>query len=403
MKLTTAIARSLTLPDRVKSDRTFFDDDLPAFGVRVRHSGEARYVVQYKIGKKNRRKVLGSVRALDATKARTMAKDILAAIRFGRDPVAENFEERLRAGETFGALLPRFLARQRERLKPRSYVETERHLVVQSRSLHVRAVERIDRRAIAALLGDLNDNNGPGAANRCRASLSAYFTWLAKEGVVEANPVTFTNKAIEKGERRHVPSDGDLAKIWRGLGGDPYSSIIKLLMLLGSRRDEVGGLRWSEIDFERELITLSPARTKSRREFLIPLSPGAIRILRAQPKRLLPDGSESDFVFGFANRGFQDWSGSKAELDGRLKGVAPWVLHDFRRALSTAMHERFSVLPHVVESVLGHVSGHQGGIAGRYNKAAYIDERRRALRLWADHIASLVGEKPSGKVVKLRA
>ena len=48
-----------------------------------------------------------------------------------------------------------------------------------------------------------------------------------------------------------------------------------VLLLTGARREEIGGLRWSEIDFGRELITLSPERTKSRREFLIPLSPTA--------------------------------------------------------------------------------------------------------------------------------
>ena len=178
---------------------------------------------------------------------------------------------------------------------------------------------------------------------------------------------------------------------------------MKLLLLTGCRRDEIGGLKWSEIDLDRELITLPPARTKSRREFLVPLSPAAIKILRAQPKRQLPDGSERDFIFGHANRGWQDWSGSKAELDAKLKDVAParWVLHDFRRSISTSMHE-CGVQPHIVEALLGHVSGHQGGVAGKYNLAAYLDERRRALRRWADHLAGLVGEKPSGKVVKLR-
>ena len=48
-----------------------------------------------------------------------------------------------------------------------------------------------------------------------------------------------------------------------------------VLLLTGARREEIGGLRWSEIDFGRELITLSPERTKSRREFLISLSPTA--------------------------------------------------------------------------------------------------------------------------------
>ena len=308
-----------------------------------------------------------------------MAKDALAAVRLGKDPVADRFDAHVRAGETFGAFLSRFIAHQRARLKPRSFQETERHLTVQCRLFHGRPLDQVDRRVIAMRLGELAETSGPGAANRCRASLSAYFSWLAREGIVETNPVQFTNRAVEKGERKHVVPDSDLAKIWRALDDDQYSSIVKLLMLSGCRRDEIGGLRWSEIDFEQELATLPPSRTKSRQEFLIPLSPAAIKILRAQPKRQLPDGTERGFVFGHANRGWQDWSGSKRDLDAKLKGVAPWVLHDFRRSISTAMHERFGMQPHVVETLLGHVSGHQGGVAGKYNKAAYLDERRRAL------------------------
>ena len=137
LKLTTAVAKSLTLPPG-KRDKTYFDSDIAAFGVRVRAGGSRNWVVQYKIAGKNRRLVLGGVHALDAGKARAMAKDALAAIRLGNDPVAQKLDARMRAGDTFGALLPRFLARQRTELKPRSYEETERHLMVQCRSFHPR-------------------------------------------------------------------------------------------------------------------------------------------------------------------------------------------------------------------------------------------------------------------------
>jgi hypothetical protein len=50
--------------------------------------------------------------------------------------------------------------------------------------------------------------------------------------------------------------------------------------------------------------------------------------------------------------------------------------------------------PHVVEMLVNHVSGHKAGVAGIYNPAAYLIERRRALDKWGAHIAALVaGEK----------
>ena len=107
--------------------------------------------------------------------------------------------------ETFGALLQRYLARQRAKLKPRSYVETERHLLINAKPLHSRAVKSIDRRTIAALLSEIADSSGPYAANRVRASLSTYFMWLTREGLFEANVVANTT-ALRRMGPDHVCS-----------------------------------------------------------------------------------------------------------------------------------------------------------------------------------------------------
>jgi integrase len=392
MRITTASARALTLPAG-QSDKTYFDDALPTFGVRVRATGSKSYVLQYKVGGKNRRLVLGAVGEIDHGKARATAKDLIAKIRLGGDPASERHEARLLASETFAAWMPRFLARQRSRLKPRTLVEVERHLLIQSKALHGRPLVGIDRRTIAGLLSTVAESSGPGAANRLRASLSAFFTWVAREGVVDANVVSFTNRHTEGGARERVLSDIELAAIWRAADDGQYGAIVRLLILLGLRREEIGGLLWSEVDLERGIISLPPARTKNRRAFEVPLSAAALEILKALPR-------DRDFVFGRGDSGFQGWSKSKARLDARLTGaVASWVLHDVRRTLSTIMHERLSIMPHVVEAVLGHVSGHKAGVAGRYNRAEYLDERRRALTRWADFVAALAGDTTGERVV----
>ena len=202
MKLTTTTIRSLALPAGLP-DKTFFDDDLPGFGVRVRAGGSRTFVIQYKIGAKHRRMPLGSVSAIELGKARATAKDLLAAVRLGRDPAGEKLEQRQQTAYTFGALLPRFLARQRTRLKPRSYQEAERHLVAHAKPLHDLG-RREDRPSpIAIRLAEIAERSGPAAANRVRASLSAYFAWLLREGILEANPVLNTNKA-RRGWRPHT-------------------------------------------------------------------------------------------------------------------------------------------------------------------------------------------------------
>jgi integrase len=395
MKFTATTLRSIALPPGIR-DKIFFDDELPGFGLRLRASGSQIWTVQYKIGVKHRRLSLGTVTEIDIGKARSTAKDLLAKVRLGEDPFAVKLEQRAKMAECFGALLPRYLARQRARLKPRSLEEVERHLVAHAKPFHSRGIDNIDRRAVAMLLADIDAQSGPAAANRVRASLSGFFMWLVREGLLQANPVAVTNKSVENGSRERVLDDSELAAIWRGLEHQ-HGSILKLLILTGARRAEIGDLRWSEIDFENAMITLPPARTKNKRPHEIPLSSAALAILRAQPR------NERDFVFGRdgGSHGFQDWSGAKATLDARC-GIKKWVVHDFRRTVSTVMHDRLGVMPHVVEAVLGHVDGHKGGVAGIYNRSSYIDQKIVALDKWAAHIDELVHGKRSAEVVKLR-
>lgn len=160
---------------------------------------------------------------------------------------------------------------------------------------------------------------------------------------------------------------------------------MRLLILTGQRRDEVGGLALSEIS--GDLWTIPGDRTKNRRPHDVPLSLMALRVLRVGPLRL-----SRDLIFGTRDNGFSGWSKAKVELDARIKAngemVRPWRLHDLRRTTATGM-AALGVLPHVVEAVLNHVSGHRAGVAGIYNRATYAAEKRAALDAWSGHIAKL--------------
>jgi hypothetical protein len=63
------------------------------------------------------------------------------------------------------------------------------------------------------------------------------------------------------------------------------------------------------------------------------------------------------------------------------------------------MHE-MGIEPHIVETILNH-TGHKAGTAGVYNRAEYRALIRRAVIMWADHIAAIV-ENRGEKVVALR-
>jgi hypothetical protein len=134
MKLTVREIRAVKLP-RGAIDKVYFDERLPGFGLRFRASGVHSWMIQYMIGKRTRRVVLGLLSGLDPSKAYNMAKDILAQVRLGRDPATERAQARIKAAETFSALLPRFLERQQVKQKPSSYKETTSQIGVRQFSL----------------------------------------------------------------------------------------------------------------------------------------------------------------------------------------------------------------------------------------------------------------------------
>ena len=181
--------------------------------------------------------------------------------------------------------------------------------------------------------------------------------------------------------------DEELAAIWNEAGDGDYGAIVRLLILTGQRREEVGGHDLgSEIDLEGATWRIGGERTKNGLAHDVPLSSRAVDILRAVNRR---DGRA--LVFGSREGPFQGWCNAKSALDsarvGRARARAePWRLHDIRRTVATRMAD-LGVQPHVIEAVLNHISGHKAGVAGVYNRATYAAEKRHALDLWAAHVA----------------
>jgi len=348
-------------------------------GIRLREGGSRNWIFQYKLGGKNRRMSLGAVIPESVRTIREQAAQLHAKVKLGQDPAGEKEENVQRIADRFEPIANRYLAVKKESLRPRSYVEVERHIQQQAKSLHGLPITDITRRDIATLFGTIKENSGPVAANRLRSTLSDFFGWAISEGIeIESNPVLNTNKSEEK-SRDRVLKDHEIRTIWNNVSRD-YGSVIKLLMLTGQRRDEIGGLRWSEIT--DDAIELPAERTKNKRPHIVPLSAAAKEILASQD-------TCQEYVFGF--REFAGWSVSKARLDQHIK-LDHWTVHDIRRTVATRMND-LGILPHVVEAVLNHVSGTRGGVAGIYNRATYLREKTEALKLWADHLMAIIGDQ----------
>jgi integrase len=194
-----------------------------------------------------------------------------------------------------------YLAMKQSTLRPASYRMAKLYLLSDNyfRPLHSSAITDITRADVASCLNRIIRDSGRVTAHMARSALSSLYTWALKQGIVEQNPVIGTEDPGPAKSRERVLKDGELAAIWRacGNGDDDYSRIIKLLICTGCR-DEIGGLRQSEIELDSGTITLPAKRVKNGQDHVLPLPPLTRSIIASIPQR---DGR--DHLFGTRSSG----------------------------------------------------------------------------------------------------
>src|SRR5262245_8043253 len=376
-----------------------WDTELAGFGLR--QQGRRRtYVAQYRAGGRTRRVTLGSTDRLTPTQARDGARKILARVALGDDPQDEKAAQRAAAERTFRKVVDIYLATKQDKLRPVSYKVTKLYLTgPYFRPLHARGIGEIEHPDIAARLPAITRKHSAHTAAAARRHLSAMFTWAMEEGWIKQNPVVGTRNPEEAKKRTRLLSDAELIAVWNACGGDgDFDHTVRLLILLGKRPQEIGGMRAGEFDLEAKTWELPEERSKNGKAHLIDLPPAALKIVRMA----FPLG-ERDRLFGTRSaRGFTEWAHGKDALDRRLDGkVKQWQLRDLRRTVATRMGD-IKVHPHVIEAALNHYSGYRAGVAGVYNRSPYRDEVKAALLRWSEHVLALVEGRKS-KVVPLRA
>ena len=168
---------------------------------------------------------------------------------------------------------------------------------------------------------------------------------------------------------------------------DRFNDIVSLLAFTGQRRGEIADLMWSEIDGDR--LVLPPARTKNRREHIVPLAPRATALLET-----IQGGSQ--YVFGTAESDspFSGWSRAGRRLV-QDTGLAHFTLHDLRRTFST-IHATIGTPIHVTERLLNHVSGTISGVAAVYNRHSYWEEMQSAMQRYDEYLGKTLGNCYAG-------
>lgn len=144
------------------------------------------------------------------------------------------------------------------------------------------------------------------------------------------------------------------------------------------RPTNIVNLKWSQIDFKSNLITIDAAEMKSNKEFLIPLSTQVVALLN----EIRPLTRHTEYVFCSPHSIGKPISRDSLSNALRRNGIDNISPHGFRHTASTILHdEGFS--SDVIEAQLSHEIP---GVKGVYNKAKYLEQRKELLQLWSDKL-----------------
>lgn len=247
-----------------------------------------------------------------------------------------------------------------------------------------------------------NKGRSEARARKLLTALSAFFDWLHTEHLVKKNPCRDVARPENGKPRDRVLSSDETRWFWLAADQErgAYGPLLKLLLLLGARLDEVSGMVRDELSDDGATWNLPGSRTKNRRPHVVPLPPMARDLIATMDG---PENKTGPSCFVFTTTGtspVSGWSRLKHRLDANMRAIAgqdipDWRLHDLRRSFVTGMGE-LGIAPHVIELCVNHVSGSRGGIAGVYNKSQLMPERKAALERWAVHVAQLVSSADKG-------
>ncbi len=238
------------------------------------------------------------------------------------------------------------------------------------------------------------------SAERVRSMLSQIFRYAVRTLRADSDPANAVRGAVIVPTTKHHPTlkPKDLPAFLEKVdayGGRTETRLgLRLLLLTFTRKTELSGARWSEIDLEGAEWTIPAARMKAGDEHVVPLSRQATTIF--EHLKVLARGS--DFVF--PNRSDPNRPMGQSRFNDMIAAIGYTGIfspHGARSLASTALNET-KWRPDVIERQLAH--SERNKVRDAYNRAEYLDERRTMMQAWADLLDQF--EKADTNVTPIR-
>lgn len=347
-KLTKRFVESITPHE--KDELLLWDSEIKGFGVRVFPTGRRTYFVQYRnqFGSTRRKKIGVHGSPTTADQAREEAKKILGDVADGADPSKDHQNEKNKP--TFNKLATEYLVYAQKEKREKSCKEDQKMLnrIILKR-FAFKKLEEITTYEIQQLHHELHET--PYMANRVRALLHRMFNLAILWQWATRNPVAGVKKYQEQSRISYLEDQEveSLFSVLENYHNQSVANAIRLILLTGSRKNEVLGATWDQFNLEKGVWTKPAHFTKQKKMEHLPLSQQVMEILRDMQAK-----SDSTFLFPGKVPGqpLKDIKKAWKTICSRA-GVSEVRIHDLRHTYATHLISNGSTLE-VVGKLLGH-------------------------------------------------
>lgn len=424
-----------------KTQSIFWDGKTSGLGLRVTAKGAKSYIFETSLNKKTIRITIGDISTYTIDAAQKIATKYKAQTDEGIDPrqVAKDKElarkaaideleakrieaerQQIRDSLTLGKVWPIYIATKRNAKRKGGKVGwSEWHIRDHENVVNVGGIEKVRGKGLteAGVLAPLLDVRLTDLTGERIAA------WLAKETITRPTRTAlafrllsvFINWCNSQDEYKGLVPDGackvDKVKnelpaknsksgdslqreqlpMWfnavREITNPIQSAYLQALLLTGARRRELGSLKWEDIDFQWNKLTI---RDKVEGERTIPLTPYVSHLLAALPRR-------NQWVFSSPSaKNGQLVEPSPAHKKALIAaGLPDLTLHGLRRSFGS-LAEWTETPAGIVAQIMGHKPS---AIAEKHYRDRPID----LLRMWHVKLESWILEQAQINFVPVQA
>jgi integrase len=254
-----------------------------------------------------------------------------------------------------------------------------------------RPVAEIDPPEMLKLLERIEQGGAHETAHRTKQRCSQIFRYAIATHRADRDPTADLRGALTPAKVTHRAAITDPAKVGellRAIDGYTGSFVVrcalKLAPLVMARPGELRQAEWAEIDLDRSEWRIPAGKMKMREEHTVPLSSQAVAVLR----ELHPLTGKGRYVFPSERSRQRPMSDGTVNAALRRMGFdkSTMTSHGFRAMASTRLNE-LGYPPDVIERQLAHAERNK--VRAAYNRAQYMEERKRMMQEWADYLDGL--------------